>query len=109
MRNSWSATSVKLATSGTSVASTAAHAASSPIRSTPSSETAPHSTRPRDSDPSPRSPAHEPEASYEAGSPLSRSPPSPLDGSQNRTDDVTSLAVLLILVDVVDEMRRVPD
>ena len=35
--------------------------------------------------------------------------PSPLDGAQGRTDYMTSVTVLLVLVDVVAEVRRVPD
>ena len=35
--------------------------------------------------------------------------PSPLDGAQGRTDYMASVTVLLVLVDVVAEVRRVPD
>src|SRR5829696_6343944 len=42
-------------------------------------------------------------------SPKAEAPPSPLDGSEDGPHEVAHMAVLLVLVDVVAEMRRVPD
>src|ERR671910_117214 len=42
-------------------------------------------------------------------SPKTEAPSSPLDGSEDGPHDVAHMPVLLVLVDVVAEMRRVPD